>query len=365
MALEFLKVKEEDAVRVDSDKLEDYISRVFQRHGITAEDATTCAHVLVMADLWGIDSHGVSNAVKNIYLPSLEDGRITPTPDVAIVHETPATALVDGGNGMGMIAGTFAMQLAIKKASDVGMGTVAVRNSRHYGAAGFYARMALEHDMIGTSMTNTGPIVVPTFGRQPMLGTNPIAVAAPANEEDDFVLDMATSTVASQKVAIAGIVGAEIPLGWAVDRQGTPTTDPLLARESRALLPLGGTREQGSHKGYGLAMVVDILCGVLSGVGYGGSMPNMGRRGVGHYFSAVRIDAFQPASEFKEMMDNMVRDLRASDKAEGEDRIFTPGEIEVESEAERRAQGIPLHKDVMTFLDDLAHKFELDFNIAK
>lgn len=365
MALEFLKVKEEDAVPVDADQLEEFITRVFHRFNLPEEDARTSAHVLVMADLWGIDSHGVSNAVKQIYIPSLRDGRINPSPKMRVVHETPSTALVDGDHGMGMVVGTWAMSLAIQKAREVGVGMVAVENSRHYGAAGYYARLPLAHDMIGISMTNTGPIVVPTFGRQPMLGTNPIAIAAPAKEEPHFVLDMATSTVAAQKVAIAGILGVPIPMGWVIDQDGNPTTDPKIARENRGLLPLGGTREGGSHKGYGLAVVVDILCGVLSGAGYGAILRGMGRGGVGHFFGAIRVDAFRPAEEFKTMMDDMIRALRNSEPAAGQERVYVAGEPDYESELERRATGIPLHKDVVAYLRELGQELEIKPLVTK
>ncbi|MBI4497577.1 MAG: Ldh family oxidoreductase [Chloroflexi bacterium] len=360
MALEFLHVKEEDAVRVNHERLHDFITRLFASFALPENEAKMVADVLVYADLKGIDSHGVSNAIQMIYVPRLREGLINPQPKPSIVHETATTALVDGDGGMGMVPGHFAMNLAIQKAKEYGTAFVTVRNSRHFGAAGYYACMALPHDMIGWSMTNTGPIVLPTFGRQPMLGTNPIAVVAPTKEEPPFIMDFATSTVAFQKIAIAGIVGAPIPTGWAADQEGRPTTDPKVARESRALLPLGGTRESGSHKGYSLAVLVDVLCGVLSGAGYSAALDGQ----AGHFFGAMRIDAFRPADEFKAMMDEMIRALRNSEKAVGEERIYVAGEPDFETEQERRAHGIPLHKDVVAFLRRTAEEQKVAFTLT-
>ena len=355
--MKWLKVPEDQAVRVNHEKLSTLMTRVFTRFGLREEDAAVCADVLVMADLRGVDSHGVSNAVQQIYVPALKDGRINPKPNVTIVSETATTAVVDGDQGMGMISGVFGMKLAIKKAQEIGLGMVTVRNSKHYGMAGYYAMMALDHEMIGWSMTNSGPGVVPLWGREPMLGTNPIAIAAPALEETPFVFDVATSTVAAQKVAIAGILGAPIPEGWVVDTEGSPTTNPLAARDSRALLPLGATREQGGHKGYGLAVIVDIFCGILSNAGWSKELE---RRQVGHFFGAFRIDAFRPADEFKRHMDRMIRALRATPPAKGHDRVYVAGDPDAESEVERRRDGIPLHKDVVAYLRNLAREMDVE-----
>ncbi|MBI2886168.1 MAG: Ldh family oxidoreductase [Chloroflexi bacterium] len=354
--MKWLKVPEAEAVRVNHDKLSTLITRIFTRFGIAEEDAAVCADVLVLADLRGVDSHGVSNAVKQIYVPALKDGRINPKPKITIPFETATTAVVDGDQGMGMIAGKFGMDLAIKKAHETGVGFVTVRNSKHYGMAGYYAMMALPHDMIGWSMTNSGPGVVPLWGREAMLGTNPIAIAAPTKNEVPFVFDVATSTVAAQKVAIAGILGVPIPEGWAVDPEGNPTTDPLAARESRALLPLGATREQGGHKGYGLAVIVDIFSGLLSGAGYSKELQ---MRQVGHFFGAFRVDAFRPVDEFKEHMDRMVRALGATPPVKGHDKVYVAGEPDHESELERRQNGIPLHRDVVAYLRDLARELDV------
>ena len=318
MTMQWLKMKAEEADYVDHAALQALISRIFQKLGLPAADADLSADVLVRADLRGVDSHGVQNSVPYIYVPELRKGAINPHPNVRVVHETPSTATMDGDSGMGMVVGAQAMNLAIEKAKAVGSGFVAVRNSNHYGMAGYYAMMALEHDMIGLSMTRARPSVVPLGGREPRLGTNPIAVAVPTNGEFPFVFDVATSTVAAQKVAIAAISGRQIPDGWIADREGRPSTDPKLPRDQRVLLPLGGgTRETGGHKGYGLAVIVDIFSGLLANAGWSMEMDGFN---CGHFFGVWRIDAFRPADEFRQHMDRMLAELRATPPAVGAER---------------------------------------------
>ncbi|MBI4233010.1 MAG: Ldh family oxidoreductase [Chloroflexi bacterium] len=336
---------------VSGEKLKALVSQVFQKLGVPKQDADTAADVLVLADLRGVDSHGVSNYVQSIYVPGLTERRMNPRPSIQVVRETPVTALVDGDSGLGLVVGVRAMELAIRKAQAAGVGFVTVRNSRHYGMAQYYSLMALPHDMVGLSMTNATPIVTPTFGREPRYGTNPLSVAVPAGQEPPFVLDMATSTVAMGKVILAERMGVPLPLGWAADAQGTPTTDAVAAREARRLLPLGGTREQGSHKGYGLALVVDILSGILSGVG-GGPMVQSGSP-VGHFFGALRVDAFRPVGEFKAMMDAYLREMKSTPPAPGQERVYYAGLMEYEMEQHRRRHGIPLHPQVVAYLRGL------------
>jgi len=254
-----------------------------------------------------------------------------------------------------------AMDRAIKKALDLGVGFVSVRNSNHYGIAGYYAMMALEHDCIGISMTNAGVLVAPTFGRNAVLGTNPISVAAPAAEERPFVLDMATSIVPRGKLEVYHRLGKSIPLGWALDETGTPTTDTERVLENfkdkkrggGGLLPLGGAGELlGGHKGYGLSLMVDVLSGVLSGAAYANLVYPKDDAGtplpsnIGHFFGAWRIDAFRPAEEFKATMDDLQRRLKAAPKAKGQDRIYIQGEKEYEAEARHSREGIPLSPKV-------------------
>ncbi|MCS7206368.1 MAG: Ldh family oxidoreductase [Dehalococcoidia bacterium] len=345
--MEFLKVREDESVRIPAEPLLEFTATLFQRLGVPKADSETAAHVLVLADLRGIDSHGVQHYIESIYVPGLTQGRINPRPQIRVVRETPVSALVNGDGGLGLVVGPFAMRLAIQKALAAGVGMVAVQNSRHYGAAQIHALMALEHDLIGLSMTNASPIVVPTFGREPRLGTNPLSIAVPAGKEPPFVLDIATSTVAMGKVVIAEALGRSIPLGWATDENGIPTTDPQKARAARRLTPLGGTPEHGSHKGYGLGAMVDILTGVLSGAGHSVALHPQGA--AGHFFAAWRIDLFRPVAEFKRDMDTFLRTLRETPPAPGYSRVLYPGLPEWETEQERRAKGIPIPRKTLAY----------------
>jgi L-2-hydroxycarboxylate dehydrogenase (NAD+) len=340
-------------IRYAADELIAFTARVLSQLGMDPADARLAGEVLVDADLMGIDSHGIAHLpAHGSYAPALRNGRINPRPQMRVVHETPATALLDGDGGMGLIVGHRAMRLAMEKARAVGVGSVAVRNSRHFGAAGYYAMMAVPEDMIGLAMTNAGPWMVPTYARKKMIGTNPIAVAAPAGSEQPFLCDLATSTVAMGKLEIARREGKPIPPGWALDGAGRPTVDIDTVYREGGLTPIGAEPGTSSYKGYALGVVVDILCGVLSGAGY--SLMLAGGRGVGHFFSAWRIDAFRPADEFKEMMDAMQRAFRTAEPADPGRPVLLPGQREFETRAERTRHGIPLHVSVVKSLDDLA-----------
>jgi LDH2 family malate/lactate/ureidoglycolate dehydrogenase len=347
-----LRSPEEHSVRVPAARLARQVAAIFERLGVGAEDAAVAAGILVQADLAGVDSHGVSNYIQLLYEPGLRRGTIAPRPSIEVVAETPISALVDGGGGLGLVVGARAMAIAIEKAKASGVGLVAVRNSRHYGAAGCYSRMAIAHDMIGLSLTNSDKLVVPTFGRDSRIGTNPIAVAVPAGEEPPFLLDMATSTVPLGKIMLARRHGVPLPEGWAADEDGVPTTDAETAFRALRLLPLGGVHEQGSHKGYGLGVVVDILSGVLSGAGVAVGQGLGGQ--VGHFFGALRVDVLRPIDDFKAMMDEYLRALRATPTAPGQERVLYAGVPEHETERDRAANGIPLHRDVVAYLDRLA-----------
>ena len=346
-----LRSPEEHSLRVPADRLRRHVASIFERLGLAVEDAAVAADVLVQADLMGVDSHGVSNYIQLLYEPGLRRGTIEPRPRVEVVHETPISALVDGGGGLGLVVGARAMGIAIEKARLSGIGIAAVRNSRHYGAAGCYSRLALAHDMIGLSLTNSDKLVVPTFGRESRIGTNPIAVAVPAGKEPPFLLDMATSTVPLGKIMLARRHGVPLPEGWAADESGLPTSDAETAFRALHLLPLGGSYEQGSHKGYGLGVVVDVLCGILSGAGVAVGQGLGGQ--VGHFFGALRVDAVRPVEAFKDAMDEYLRALRDTPPAPGQERVLYAGLLEHEIEAERRRDGIPLHRDVIAFLDRL------------
>lgn len=351
-------------VRVDPDKLEDLASALLIYRGMPHDHARITARGIVMADLRGHESHGVSNNLHDFYLPGLENGTINPRPNIRILYETLSTARWDADFGMGFVVGSMVMHDVIERARKVGSGFAAVGNSRHYGMAQYYSLMALEHDMVGISMSNgVTPCVLPFQGIQPKLNTNPITVAIPAGEEPPFVLDMATTTVAFGKIRNYARDGRSIPLGWALDRDGHPTTDPNAALEGVKLLPLGGTKDGGAHKGYGLATWVDIFCGALSGYGFTG--PPGEEENVSHFFGAWRVDAFMPVSEFKHLMDGRMRDLRSTMPAPGFDRVLVAGLPEWEAEQDRRANGIPLHPSVIEMLRRHAEHDGLPFDILR
>ena len=350
-----------DQVRVWAGELKAFCTRVFEKMGVREEDARITSDVLVTADLRGVDSHGVARLRR--YVKGLRDGTMVARPESKVVTETPVTASIDAGAGLGQPVSYRAMEQAIEKALALGAGFVTLRNSNHFGIAGYYAMMALDHDCIGLTMTNASQLVVPTFGRDAMLGTNPIAVAAPAGEERPFVLDMATSTVPRGKLEVYQRQERSIPSGWATDETGSPTQDPTRVLENVArglgggLLPLGGAGETlGGHKGYGLALLVDVLCGVLAGAAYANKVYPRTEEGdplpsrIGHFFGAWRLDAFRPPEEFKAAMDDLQRRLKEAPKAEGQERVYIHGEKEFE-EAERRGErGIPLSEKVVADL---------------
>lgn len=317
----------------------------------------TAGH-MVRTDLRGVDSHGVGMLPR--YVELWRAGVIAMGAEPVVVRDDLATGLMDGAKGLGHYVSTLAMRLCIDKARKYGLGMVAVRNSNHYGAAANYSMMALEHDMIGLATTNSPYVaVVPTFGRSPMMGTNPISFAAPAGRHAPFVLDMATSTVAVGKLTIASRWKKPIPEGWALDDEGRPVTDPVLALKHRLLSPLGGSREQGGHKGYGLAVMVDVLSGVMGGGVYGNlyfrsDMRERGVANVGHCFAALDPARFRPLAEFTRDMDDMIEALKASPRAEGQPRIYVAGEPEAEEETRRRAHGIPVAPALVAQCNEIA-----------
>jgi LDH2 family malate/lactate/ureidoglycolate dehydrogenase len=342
---------------------------------VPAEDARITADVLVTSDLHGIDSHGVARLRR--YVEGLRDGVMRAQPEVAVLAETSTTVLIDAGAGLGQPVSYRAMQRAIQKAKEHGSGFACVRNSNHFGIAGYYAMMALDEGCIGIAMTNAGPRVLPTFGREAMLGTNPLAVAAPAGCASPFVLDMATSTVAVGKLEIYDRLGKCLPLGWAMDEAGTAIVDANYARNRTGqpggggLLPLGGSGETlGGYKGYGLGLLVEILSGVLSGSAYADLVSAKGPDGrpvspnLGHFFGALLVDAFRPFEEFAATMDDLQGRLRATPKAVGQDRIYIPGEKEYEHLALRSAEGIPLDSQVVEDLWAISEETGVVFDVA-
>lgn len=353
------------------EELKKFTYNVFIKMGCPVADAELATEVLLNADLRGIDSHGVARLTG--YVRLWESGRINTTPNIKIVHETPSTAVVDGDRGLGLVVAPKAMEIAIEKAKNVGTGWVSIKNSNHFGIAGHHAMMGLEHDMIGIAMTNASPLVAPTFSTERMLGTNPIAVAIPANKQPPFVADFATTTAANGKLEILQRTSKEAPLGWIQDEEGTPSTNPHELKEGGALLPLGGDREHGSHKGYCLGSIVDIFSAVLSGANYGPWAPpfvsflplsdNPVGEGLGHFVGAMRVDAFRPADEFKSHMDNWIERFRNAEVAEGHDRVLIPGDPEREMIDVRMKEGIPLNENVVNDLKEVGSKFELQFRV--
>jgi LDH2 family malate/lactate/ureidoglycolate dehydrogenase len=346
-------------------QLFDFTEKIFLHIGCPSEQAALATEVLLNADLRGIDSHGVARLSG--YVRLWEAKRVNAQPNIRIIHETPSTAVVDGDSGLGLVVAPFAMQVAIEKAKKVGTGWVSVQNSNHFGIAGYHAMMALEYEMIGMAMTNASPLVAPTFSTERLLGTNPICVSIPAGEEPAFVADLATTTAANGKLEILQRKNQEAPLGWIQDKEGRSSTNAHELKTGGALLPLGGDREHGSHKGYALGAIVDIFSAVLSGANYGPWVPpfpayvpmptGMPGKGIGHFFGAMRVDAFRPAADFKQHMDNWIRRFRSAKTVEGEEKVIIPGDPEREMEAIRMKEGIPLVDAVVTDLEAVGEKF--------
>lgn len=345
--------------RYSFEKLKKWCQKVFEHFGLDEESSATCAEVLISADLRGIDSHGLARLPY--YIAKLKNKTVNPKPQIRIVNELASTALVDGDNGMGPVVGKWAMELAIRKAKETGAGLVSVRKSNHFGIAGYYSMMALEHKMIGLAMCNSVSMVSPTFGRAGLLGTNPISMSVPSGKLRPFVLDMATSAVPLGKIEIALRNQKKIPLGWAFDKDGKVSDDPSSVFKGGTLAPLGGTREFGGHKGYGLALMVDILSAILSNANYGAKQEGlMSMRqepsNVGHFFMAFRIDGFRDIGEFERTMEEALSAIKESPKAEGAERIYIHGEPEFEFEDERRQNGIPLHPLVVLQLKGIGEE---------
>jgi L-2-hydroxycarboxylate dehydrogenase (NAD+) len=344
-----------------------FCENIFLKIGCSNVDAKVAASSLLIADVRGVDSHGVARLSG--YVRLWEAKRINTAPDIKVVNETPSTAVVDGDAGLGLVVAPQAMQIAIDKAKNVGTGWVSVKNSNHFGIAGSFAMMALENDMIGIAMTNASALVAPTFSIERLLGTNPIAVAIPAGNEPAFVADFATTTAANGKLEILQRKNLIAPEGWVQTKDGQPSTNANELKNGGALLPLGGDKEHGSHKGYALGAIVDIFSAVLSGANYGPWVPpfpayvpmpqNMPGAGIGHFFGAMRIDAFRPADDFKSNMDKWIQRFRSSATVEGAERVYIPGDTEREMAEERMKHGIPL---IQAVIDDLLN-LEYTFNI--
>ena len=360
MPLEMFKVPAGEAVYIPEAGLREVTQAIFEKMGVPEEDAALATDVLVMADMRGVDSHGVSNMLRS-YVANYQAGLYNARPDWKIVRERPATATIDSDKGIGIVIAPKAMEIAIEKAKQTGIGVVTIRNGGHMGMVSYHAMMALEHDMIGMAMTAVGTGVLPTFGAEGRLGTNPIAVAAPAKKMHPFVLDIATSMVAGNKLRLAQRLGAILPAGMVADAEGTPTETAGPLPEDYKSIPFGGTRERGSHKGYGLAMVAEIMSTLLSG-GIPTTLAPEGRPAA-HYVAAYDIDAFTDVDEFKELMDEWLEHMEATPTAPGHERVLTPGLEEEEAEAQRRETGIPLHTEVIEWFDEICRELGIPFSL--
>jgi L-2-hydroxycarboxylate dehydrogenase (NAD+) len=347
----------------------DFTRSFFEKMGCSDHDARLIAEVFLAAELRGIPSHGLIR-LKDYYQLWKAD-RINVRPNVRVVHETPSSAVVDGDGAIGMVAASRSMEIAMEKGSMVGTGWVSTRGSNHYGIAGYYAMMALKHDMIGMSMTNANPQVAPTFSVTPMMGTNPIAVAIPAGNQTPFVADFATTPIARGKLVVAEKKGEKVPFGFVQDKDGNPCNDPAILRSGGSMLTLGGDYEHGSHKGFCLSAIVDIFCAVFSGANFGpfvppsvAYLPVLDRKvgeGTGHFFGAMRIDAFQPAEVFKAKMDEWISTFRAATPAAGREKVIIPGDPEREKEIRLRKEGIPVLPAIVKDLKELAGEMGMEF----
>jgi LDH2 family malate/lactate/ureidoglycolate dehydrogenase len=344
--------------------LREFSTRVFLHFGVPHDDAAQAADVLACADLRGIDSHGVARLAS--YVELLAEGSINPKPQIKTVRSTLSTATLDGDNGLGLVVGPQANRVAMNMAEKAGSGWVSVCNTNHFGIAGYYVLQALERDLIGWAMTNSTSLVAPLWGAERRLGTNPIAIAFPGKDEPPIVIDMATCAVAYGKIEMARRRGHAIPSGWAIDSLGRDTTNPDDAVNGGALLPLGSDRERGGHKGYGLAVMVDMLSAVLSGANWGPFAPAFALRqeapersvgkGIGHFFGAMRIDGFMDIDSFKSQVDDYIRVFRATKPAPGTTGPLIPGDPEREAEELRREKGIPLILPILEDLREIARK---------
>ncbi len=368
----------DNIVYLDFRLLESFMADVFRGLGLPDEDAAICADVLITSDKRGIDSHGIGR-LKPIYYDRIKQGIVEPVTRFEVVREGPTTAVIDGHNGMGHVIGKRAMQMAIDKARQFGMGMVAVRNSSHYGIAGYYALMAVDQGMIGITGTNARPSIAPTFGVENMLGTNPLTFGIPSDEAFPFVLDCATSVTQRGKIEVYDREGRDIPPGWVIDENGNTRTDTHqiledLVKGTAALTPLGGLGEDhGGYKGYGYTTVVEILSAALQGGWFLKALTGFDAAGqrrpyqLGHFFIAINVEAFTELDAFKKTTGDILRELRASKKAPGQDYIYTAGEKEYLAWLERKDKGVPvnavLQREIIQMRDELGlkqYRFEFE-----
>ena len=366
---EFLE-KYKDAAFVSFDKLEHFMGETLKGIGIPASDAAIITDVLIESDKRGIDSHGLGR-LKPIYIDRIDDGILNPVTRITTISDKATATVLDGNDGMGHVIGHKAMEIAIEKARKFGMGMVAVRNSSHYGIAGYYATMATSEGMIGITGTNARPSIAPTFGTENMLGTNPLTIGLPTDEEFPFVIDAATSVSQRGKIEVYGRAGKEIPPGWVIGEDGKTRTDTAsilkdLTRGTAALLPLGGIGTDGAgYKGYGYATAVEILSAALAEGSFMKDLTGKDENGtkrpyhLGHFFIAINPDFFLGKETFRRVAGNILRALRASRKAPGEERIYTAGELEWEARGFRMKYGCPVPPSLQSVIQNLSERFSI------
>ncbi len=347
-------------------KLARFTARVLAKAGLPEADAEVAAGLIVGADLRGIETHGVAH-LGPFYVTRLQKGFINPHPKITVSSGAPATAVVDGDNGMGFLVGHQAMGEAIARAEKTGVGMVAVRGSTHFGAASLYSLMAVRHKMIGIALSSTGPIVVPPGAAARGVGTNPISIAVPGGAAGPFVLDMATSVVPGGRISDCLRRGQPIPLGWAVDKAGAPTTDPnAVFKGGGGLVPLGSEPKLGAYKGFGLGVTVEIFSSILSGAVAALLMtvdPASAGNKCDHFFAALRVDGFLPFADFAAKMDDLVGAYHGLPMAATGDRLMLAGELENATERKRRAEGIPLHPSVVESLQQVGRDLDVPFDL--
>jgi LDH2 family malate/lactate/ureidoglycolate dehydrogenase len=352
----------DDGIRFPAPKLREWTEQVFQKVGVSKEDAALLTDSLIEANLRGVDTHGITRMLCT-YVKRMQVGVVNPKTELKVLREHPSTALIDCKNSIGQVASNYAMRMTIEKAKTTGVAFVATTHSNHYGAAAYWAMMALQHGMIGFSATNAPATVAPTGGRTAMLGTNPFAIAIPAGQEQPMVLDLATTVVARGRILLYAKQNKPLEPGWAFDAQGRPTTDAQAALKG-LLAPIGG------YKGYGIALAIDMLCGVLTGSSYGAHFPGFladnlkDPTDVGSVFAAVNVESFMDLPDFTAGMDQAIREIKTSEKADGVKRIYIPGEIELETKADRLKNGIPIPDAVVKDFAALGKELAVAFPTA-
>ncbi len=356
--LDRFKVPDDIAVRVKQEDMRHVVEGIFKSLEMPEAEAEAAADVLMYADIRGIDSHGVSNMMR-AYVAGFRAGQINPTPNLNRTVDHVAALNFDCDRGLGLAQSREMMLAACERAKETGVAVATAFNGRHYGACAYYAHVGLDHDMVGISMTAGGLLVAPTQGAERMLGLNPLGIGAPADEEVPFIFDASMSSVAGNKIELLRRVGGHVLPGWVTDADGNPVMDETQVPQDFMMLPLGGTREIGSHKGFGLSFMIEILCGMLQGTGGG---PHR-RKGVAHYFMAIDVARFTDLDGFKKDMDDYLRSILECKPAPGESRVVYPGYPEYEYEVERREQGIPYHPEVIEWFKKTTDDLGVDHNL--